>query len=140
MKNNIIIAACVLLCSLFSGVVSAQQQTALLPDQNPRYAESQYKYARMADTLNRLHGVTIQNTYKAYDWYEAKLERRQQNRQWRHEERMNGYNDYSPSWGLYGGYSYSPYLNYGWGNRWGGNYGGRWGWGGRTSIGVGFGW
>ncbi|WP_167516070.1 hypothetical protein [Mucilaginibacter metallidurans] len=28
--------------------------------------------------------------------------------------------------GLYGGYSYSPFLNYGWGNRWGGYYGGRW--------------
>lgn len=138
MKRNIFIMALMLLGGLFSGTVKAQQTTALVADQNPRYMESQAKYARVADTLNSLHGTTIQNTYKAYDWYEAKLERRRQNREWRHEERMNGYNDYSPSWGLYSGYSYSPYLNYGWGNRWGGNYGGRWG--GRTSIGIGFGW
>ncbi|UOE51241.1 hypothetical protein MTO98_09140 [Mucilaginibacter sp. SMC90] len=138
MKKNIFIMALMLLGGLFSGTVKAQQTATLVADQNPRYAESMAKYLRSADTLNSLHGTTIQNTYKAYDWYEAKLERRRQNREWRHQERMNGYYDYSPSWGLYGGYSYSPFLNYGWGNRWGGYYGGRWG--GRTSIGVGFGW
>jgi hypothetical protein len=75
---------------LYSGVASAQQ-TALLADQNPRYRESQAKYARGADSLTSLQGTTIQDTYKAYDWYEAKLERRRQNREWRHQERMNGY-------------------------------------------------
>jgi hypothetical protein len=138
MKKNIFIIALMLVGGLLSGTVKAQQTASLVADQNPRYMESQAKYIRVADTLNSLHGTTIQNTYKAYDWYEARLKRRRQNREWRHEERMNGYYDSSPSWGLYGGYSYSPFLNYGWGNRWGGNYGGRWG--GRTTIGVGFGW
>ncbi|GAA4310376.1 hypothetical protein GCM10023149_05020 [Mucilaginibacter gynuensis] len=124
---------CVLLCGLYSGIAKAQ--TALVADQNPRYLVSQVKYTRMADTLNSLHGTTVQNTYKAYDWYEAKLERRQQNREWRHQERMNGYYDYSPSWGLYGGSYYSPFSSWGYGSGWG-----RGGWGGRTSIGVGFGW
>jgi hypothetical protein len=133
MKSKLIITACMLLLGLFGGVVKAQQ-TNLAADQNPRYRESQAKYARVADTLNKLHGTTIQNTYKAYDWYEAKLDRRRQNREWRHEERMNGYNDYTPSWSVYGNYSY-PFGSYGYGNRWG-----RGGWGGRSSIGIGFGW
>lgn len=150
MQRKIIIMAGLLFGSLYSGIVKAQQ-AGLLPDQNPRYMESQVKYARVADTLNSLHGTTVQNTYKAYDWYEARQERRLQNREWRHQERMNGYYDYSPGWGLYGYGSYYPSvsLGYSWGrgygNRWGG-YGGNWGggyrggWGGRTSIGVGFGW
>jgi hypothetical protein len=133
MKTKIIIAALAVLGGLHSGVASAQQ-TALLADQNPRYTESQAKYARGADSLTSLHGTTIQDTYKAYDWYEAKLERRRQNREWRHQERMNGYSDYAPSWGLYDNY-YSPSINFGFGNRWGRGY-----WGGRSHIGVGFGW
>jgi hypothetical protein len=143
MQRKLIIIASLLISSFYSGVVHAQQHSAsLAPDQNPRYLESEYKYVRNADTLNSLHGTTIQNTYKAYDWYEAKLERRQQNREWRHQERLNGY-DYSPSWSLYGGYSY-PYSSFGYG--WGNGYGNRWGgwgggrWGGRASIGIGYGW
>ncbi|WP_419700881.1 hypothetical protein [Mucilaginibacter sp. NFX135] len=144
MQRKLIIIASLLIGCFYSGVVHAQQTTALEPDQNPRYLESQYKYMRGADSLNSLHGTTVQNTYKAYDWYEARLERRRQNREWRHEERMNGY-DYSPSWSLYGGYSY-PYSNWGWNSGWGGSWGNRWGghrgggWGGRTSVGIGFGW
>ncbi|UCJ08806.1 hypothetical protein KTO58_06340 [Chitinophaga pendula] len=57
--------------------------------QNPRYAESQARYMKMSDSLTRTLSVTSQETYKAYDWYEAKLERRQQRREWRHLERMN---------------------------------------------------
>jgi hypothetical protein len=134
MKTKIIIAAVTILCGFYSSVASAQQ-TTLAADQNPRYRESQVKYAGVADSLNSLHGTTIQNTYKAYDWYEAKLERRRQNREWRHQERLNGYYDYAPSWGLYDNY-YSPSINFGFGNRWGrGGY-----WGGRSSIGIGFGW
>lgn len=127
--------ACVFFSSLYGGIVKAQQ-IALAQDQNPRYVESQAKYIKAADTLNSLHGTTVQDTYKAYDWYEAKLERRRQNREWRHQERLNGYYDYTPSWGLYSSYSY-PYSNFGYGY---GNWGRRGSWGGRTSIGVGFGW
>ena len=117
MKRNLIVISSLLLGSLYAGTANAQQ-SGLAPDQNPRYKESQEKYFKSADSLISQHGTTIQNTYKAYDWYEAKLERRRQNREWRHEERMNGYYDYpylsigadfSP-FGRYGGYNYGNYY------------------------------
>jgi hypothetical protein len=130
MKRNLIIIAGILAGFLYTASANAQQ-TPLVQDQNPRHVESERKYARVADTLNAEHGTTIQNTYKAYDWYEARQERRQQNRDWRHEERLNGgYYDYTPSLSLYGGYYY-PFNSYrGYGNRWGG----------RSNFRVGFGW
>ncbi|MES2808737.1 MAG: hypothetical protein V4619_08945 [Bacteroidota bacterium] len=135
MKSKIIIIALLLTAGLYNGDVSAQQ-SRLLPDQNPRYMESQAKYAAMADTLTSLQGTTVQNTYKAFDWYQDKLERRQQRREWRHQEIMSGAYSY-PSWSLYGGYSY-PYSNwgYGWGNQWSHNGF----WGPRASIGFGYNW
>jgi len=138
MKRNLFIIAALVAGCFYSFNVSAQQ-SSLVQDQNPRYKESERKYARIADTLNSEHGTTIQNTYKAFDWYEAKQERRQQNREWRHEERLNGgYYDYTPSWSLYGGYSYPfnsyrGYGGYGFGNHWGGGRS-------RFGVGVGFGW
>jgi hypothetical protein len=52
---------------------------------------------------------------------------------------MNGYDDYTPSWSVYG--SYYPYNNWGYGRggRWGG-YGGRWGGRSNIGVGIGFGW
>lgn len=131
MKGKITIATCIALLGLYNSVKA--QQATLVADQNPRYMESEAKYTRVADTLTSSQGTTIQNTYKAYDWYEARQERRQQNREWR----ANSYYDYSPTWGLYGSYGF-PYSGYGYGNRWGyGGYGrGR----GRVGIGFGFGW
>ena len=137
MKRNLIILSTILTTGLFSGSAFAQQ-ASLLPDQNPRYQESERRYALVADSLNRQQGTTVQNTYKAYDWYTAREERRQQNRQWRNT--YGGYYNYTPTWGLYGGYSsyypfYSSFGNYGYGygNRWGGR-GGRWG------VGIGYSW
>lgn len=135
MKRKLIITTLLLIAGLTGGKAIAQQ-TALVPDQNPRYKESEARYLPIADSLNRLQGTTVQNTYKAYDWYTARQERRQQNREWRHQERMYGsYYNYTPGWGLYSGYSYpyySSFGNYGYGrgNRWGG------GWG----LGIGYGW
>jgi hypothetical protein len=135
MKRNLIIITGVLAAGLFGGSAMAQQ-TALAPDQNPRYQESAKKYTLLADSLTKWQSTTIQGTYKAYDWYTAREERRQQNREWR---RMYGGYNYSPSWGLYGGgYNYPFYSSfgnygYGYGNRWGG-------WGGRWGVGVGYSW
>lgn len=142
MKNKIIITTLLLLGGFFANVAKAQQGK-LLPDQNPRFMESQAKYTAMADTITALQGTTAQNTYKAFDWYQDKLERRQQRREWRHQEIMSGAYSY-PSWGLgvYSGYSY-PFNNWGYGfnNGWGGNRWGRGGWWGpRASVGFGFGW
>ncbi len=96
-------------------VMAYCQQLAFAADQNPRYKESQDRYLKMADSLTTFHGITIQQTYKAYDWYEAKLERRKQNREWRHQERMNRryITSYYPD--------YNPYNNY-YGNPWGRQY------------------
>jgi hypothetical protein len=135
MKKSLIITTLILIGGLCNSIVKAQQ-AFLAADQNPRYMESQAKYTAMADTLNALHGTTIQNTYKAYDWYQDKLDRRKQNREWRHQEIMNGAYSYSPSWGIFGGYSSYPFGNYGYG------YGNRWGrggfWGPRASVGIGW--
>jgi hypothetical protein len=128
--KKIIIIILLITGSLYAKRVKAQQ-LALVADQNPRYMESQAKYSAMADTLTALQGTTFQNTYKAFDWYESKLERRKQNREWRHQEIMNG-SYYSPSISLFGGYSY-PFGNYGYGY-----YGNSWG--SRASVGIGFGW
>lgn len=137
MKRNLIITTLLAAGTLFGNKATAQQ-AALAPDQNPRYHESANRYMLVADSINRLQGTTVQNTYKAYDWYTAREERRQQNRQWRNT--YGGYYDYSPGWSLYSGYSSYPYYSlfggnygYGYGNRWGGR-GGRWG------VGFGYSW
>ncbi len=82
------------------------QQIAFAVDQNPHYKESQDKYLKIADSLTKSHSTTIQQTYKAYDWYEAKLERKRQDREWLHQERMNRkyITNYYPD--------YNPYNNY----------------------------
>ena len=137
MKRNLVITTLLSAGSLLGSNAMAQQ-AALLPDQNPRYQESARKYALVADSLTRQEGTTVQNTYKAYDWYTAREERRQQNREWRNM--YGGYNNYYSPLSLYGGYSsyypfYSSFGNYGYGygNRWGGR-GGRWG------VGIGYSW
>lgn len=87
-------------CATFSSF--AQQTPQLAPDQNPNYMVSQAKYTGQKDSLLAYSNTTVQQTYKAYDWREAREERRAERRAYR---RQYGYND-----GLY----VSPYVNYGW--------------------------
>ncbi|TDO19277.1 hypothetical protein [Pedobacter duraquae] len=61
-------------------VTASAQQGSFDPDQNPRARESAGKYSRMIDSLTSDQGATVQNTYKAYDWYEARDTRRQERR------------------------------------------------------------
>jgi hypothetical protein len=93
----------------FAFALNSQAQTTLdlVADQNPRYKESLQKYAPLADSLTKSLSTTLQQTYKAYDFYEARLARRAQRREWRHQENMNRpylYNNYwsdsfySPYW------------------------------------------
>ena len=91
----------VLLLVLFIASISLFAQTnEPIADQNPRYKESLQRYSKLADSLTQNLGTTVQQTYKAYDWYEAKLERRQQRREQR--QRVYRYNHwdgyYYPSW------------------------------------------
>ena len=92
-------------------IAYSQEQTS---EQNPRHKESLDRYIKLIDSLTMWQGVTIQNTYKAYDWREAREERRKQRREWRHQERLTRirYNDYY-RWDndFYYWPNYYPYSN-----------------------------
>ncbi|MDR2222111.1 MAG: hypothetical protein LBE34_05155 [Flavobacteriaceae bacterium] len=110
------------LCTLM--VYQGANAQSVMGEQNPNYRVSMDKYMVLVDSITRDFGTTEQNTYKAYDWYEAKQERKAQKKQWRHEERMEraknrGYYSNSYYDGYYGnGYNTGYYNNYhsrGWG-------------------------
>lgn len=119
--NNVIKVVVLMLCSLFTSHVSAQVPVF---DQNPNYRVSMEKYMMQKDSLLVNLGETVQDTYKAYDWYEAKQERKALKRQYRHEERMarakygrSYYSDYGYNYNYgYNGY-YRNYSNWNWAPR-----------------------
>lgn len=59
----------------------------LAPDQNPNYQISQDKYMQKSDELTAAHSTTIQDTYEAYDWREAKEAKKQLRRDRNYELR-----------------------------------------------------
>ena len=100
---------------------------SLAPDQNPDYMVSQAKYMGMADSINSMHGETIQETYKAIDWMADRQQRREDRRAFRRQLRLerakygwyyNDYSNYYPTYSYYPRYSgnywynYNPYHNY----------------------------
>ncbi|MFY7652695.1 MAG: hypothetical protein ACOVQE_08315 [Chitinophagaceae bacterium] len=79
----------IILSLLFVGFTGAiAQETNLLPDQNPNYLVSKNKYLAMADSLKANQNTTVQETYKAFDWYQAKMDRRQQRFESRRQIRL----------------------------------------------------
>jgi hypothetical protein len=86
-----------ILLLFFIGFISSlQAQQQLAPDQNPNYLISQQKYTGIKDSLQSTMNTTVQQTYKAYDWYQAKLERKQNRIENRNVRRLyRSYNDYS---------------------------------------------
>lgn len=80
-KVNYILAGFFILSS-FGSV--AQQ---LAPDQNPNYQNSAERYAEKSDILTATQSETTQDTYKAFDWREAKAEKRQTRKDRQHELR-----------------------------------------------------
>lgn len=92
--------------------VSAQN---ILADQNPQYQISQAHYAAISDSMNALQSLTLQNTYKAYDWFEARQEKKNSRiaykRNLKLEQAKNSYNlqrfGYYHSWG----YNSYPYFD-----------------------------
>lgn len=100
------------------------QDNSLAPDQNPNYKISLEKYKSQQDKLLATMNTTVQDTYKAYDWYTAKQERRQQRIADRRERRLyeaqNYGNYYNPFNYYYDPFSipyrYSPYYfhRHGW--------------------------
>lgn len=111
MKNLIKLFG-LMLCSLFTFQVNAQ---TTIEDQNPNYRISMQKYMISSDSVLVNSGETVQQTYKAYDWYEAKLERKALRKQYRHEERMErakyGRNYYFDSYYGYNGGYFGNYYN-----------------------------
>jgi hypothetical protein len=96
----------------------AQESSQLVPDQNPNFMVSRLKYMNQKDSLLSWENTTIQATYKAYDWREAREERRSERRSYRAQS--NYYNNpfyITPNIG-YGYNSYYTRRNYGW-NNWG---------------------
>ena len=79
------------------------QNPSLQPNQNPNYKISEEKYTRYKDSLLVNSNTTIHETYKTYDWYESKNERRNERRDNRRQRSSYGYNQYG-------------YNNYGWNN------------------------
>ncbi|QNL48884.1 hypothetical protein H8S90_19310 [Olivibacter sp. SDN3] len=115
----------VLLMVLFLFVSLGYTQDKNLSDQNPRHYKSAEKYLIISDSLLRTQGTTVQQTYKAYDWYTARQERRALRKERRHLERVsNPYWDwYYPSFGFYNNIGFN---NWGWYPSYGFRIGGFW--------------
>lgn len=122
MKANIITIGIVALLA-FSGNVSAQQ-SILEQDQNPRHLEALAKYTTLSDSLTKTQGTTVQDTYKAYDWYEARTERRRLRAERNYQNGFYSYPYYQTGYynsfpGYYGNFGYSHWSGrnrfwYGW--------------------------
>lgn len=116
--------------TLCAGLSAVAQQSTLAPDQNPNYMLSQAKYTGQRDSLLSYANTTVQQTYKAYDWREARDERRAERRSFRRQLALTNaqygspYLNYDYGWNTYR-YSYNPYGYYN-----------RYGWGIRPSIGF----
>lgn len=118
-RNLIIIAGCI--ASFAYATIGYAQKPELVEDQNPRYQESRAKYIELADSLTQTQGTTVQNTYKAYDWYTAREERRALRRARNYDNSWYNSNYYGNSYYPYGGLSLGiGFGNYGYDN---------WGWG-----------
>lgn len=95
----------------FSALFGSAQDNNLAPDQNPNYRISQEKYQAAQQALQTTMNTTVQQTYKAYDWYQARQERKQQRIQFRQQRALariqnNGYfgNGYFYPYGRYNNY------------------------------------
>ncbi|MDD2792258.1 MAG: hypothetical protein PHD73_03705 [Sediminibacterium sp.] len=98
-----------IICFLLGSLGVEAQTGVLLPDQNPNYLQSQEKYTRFKDSLLIYSNTTPQQTYQAFDWYQDKLNRRNERRVYRRQYQWSypsfGYSNYG--WNQYG--YYDPY-------------------------------
>ena len=97
----------IFLFSMCSICMAYAQETQ--PNQNPNWKKSLEKYEANKEKLTETQGTTEQKTYKAYDWTEAKNERKQQRRDYRQQRALarinrpsiwssNRMNFYDPTW------------------------------------------
>ena len=91
-------------------------------DKNPNWRNSADKYATQASDLTATQSTTVQDTYEAYDWREAKAEEKQERQDRRYNLRtmriQSRYNYYRPY--QYGNFHHNNwnngYYNNGWNN------------------------
>lgn len=114
-----------ILIIFFTFIVSGYAQEENPSDQNPRYYRSMEKYRIISDSLLRSQGATVQQTYKAYDWYTAREERRTLRRERRYLARITNpyWDSYYPSVGFYNNIGFN---NWGWYPSYGFGIGGFW--------------
>lgn len=79
------------------------QETTSTSDQNPNYLLSLAKYQSSQDRYASEMNTTQQNTYKAYDWTEAKEEKKNQRIDFRQKRALARINsnrcvNYRPFW------------------------------------------
>ncbi len=100
--------------SVFTAGLATQAQE-LATDQNPNYKVSMDKYAGTQASLQTTNNTTIQDTYKAYDFSEAKAERQAERRIFRRDRRLfNNYNNgFNNNWN--NGWN-NDYFGNGWNN------------------------
>lgn len=106
---------------VFSALAFAQQQD-LAPDQNPNYAVAMVKYTGNTEQLQSTNNTTVQNTYKAFDWYENKKEKKQERLEFNRKIRLlqaersyynrNNYNGYGYDRNYNNGYNRNYNYNY----------------------------
>ena len=95
---------------LLLGGIMVHAQGSSDPDQNPNYKASLEKYTGQQDKLVVAMNTTVQDTNKAYDWYEAKQERKQQRIADRRERRLYRLQNFGNFYNPYN--SYNPYNRY----------------------------
>jgi hypothetical protein len=117
MKKYFYAVGCLLLATI------GNAQTSLVNDQNPNYKISQDKYMGLKDSLQSNMNSTVQTTYKAYDWYQNKLDRRLERKELRRQVRMANANNCNDFWGYNNNYyGNNGYNNFSYGyNNWGNN-------------------
>jgi hypothetical protein len=101
----------------FVSLTTSAQTSQLAPDQNPNYLISQQKYMQYKDSLQSTMNTTVQQTYKAYDWYQAKLERKQNRIENRNQRRLYSSYNNTGYYNTYDYYGYNGYRNNYYGNR-----------------------
>ncbi len=116
---------------LISSMHVNAQRESVSTDQNPRHMLSQAKYESISDSLNHFHSTTLQNTYEAFDWYDAKQQRKADRTNFRRQLRLEqarnnygwGYQQYDNRWNNYNGNGWNNNNRYnsGWNNRSGRN-------------------
>ena len=70
---------------LVFNVATAQQDNS---DQNPNYKQSMDYYMKQKNGLQQNMNTTVQSTYKAFDWYQNKQDKRQNRIDFRRDIRL----------------------------------------------------